>query len=97
MQKKVRLKKTKAVPQRSKLSKKWTGTKRIRCLKTTPPTATGQNPPQELLQTLVKHYQDQRYNEAEKLAVFITQNFPKDQSAWKVLGAVLAKGKRLKP
>ena len=47
------------------------------------------NPPQELLSTLLGHYQSGRFNEAEKLSIKITQDFPKDQFAWKVLGAVL--------
>ena len=51
-------------------------------------TATVQNPPQELLYTLLDHYQNGRYNDAEKLAVFMTEAFPKHQFAWKVLGAL---------
>ena len=52
------------------------------------PTTT-QNPPQELLHRLLGHYQNGRFNDAEKLAVFMTQEFPRHQFAWKVLGAVL--------
>ena len=52
------------------------------------PTTT-QNPPQELLQRLLGHYQNGRFSDAEKLAVFMTQEFPRHQFAWKVLGAVL--------
>ena len=51
------------------------------------PTAT-QNPPQELLHRLLGHYQNGRFSDAEKLAVFMTQEFPKHQFAWKVLGAL---------
>ncbi len=51
-------------------------------------TATTQNPPQELLHKLLNHYQNGRYNDAEKLALSITQSFPKHQTAWKVLGAI---------
>jgi len=52
------------------------------------------DPSQQQLSTLLEHYQHGRFNDAEKLAVFITKAFPKHQFAWKVLGAVLiAKGK----
>ena len=51
---------------------------------------TLQNPPQELLHRLLGHYQNGQLSDAEKLAVIITQEFPKHQLAWKVLGAVLA-------
>ena len=46
-------------------------------------------PSQELLNSLLEHYQNGRFNDAEKLAVFITDEFPKYQFGWKVLGAVL--------
>ena len=49
----------------------------------------GQNPPQELLHKLLGHFQHGRFNDAEKLAVIITDEFPKHQLAWKVLGAIL--------
>ena len=35
------------------------------------------------------HYQNGRLGDAEKLAVEITQEFPKHPFAWKVLGAIL--------
>ena len=47
------------------------------------------NPPQELLGDLLEHYQNGQIGDAKKLAVTITQKFPKHQFAWKVLGAVL--------
>ena len=47
------------------------------------------NPPQELLNSLLGHYQNGRFNDAGKLAVSITNEFPKYQFGWKVLGAVL--------
>jgi len=47
------------------------------------------NPPEELLIRLLGHYQNGRFNDAEKLAVSTTNEFPKHQFAWKVLGAVL--------
>jgi len=46
-------------------------------------------PPQEQLNSLLEHYQAGRYADAEKLSVSITEEFPKHQFAWKVLGAAL--------
>ena len=45
-------------------------------------------PPRELSDSLLLHYQSRRFSDAEKLALEITRNFPKDQLAWKVLGGV---------
>ena len=54
------------------------------------------NPSQELLNRLLAEYQNGRYEDAEKLAVSITQEFPKHPFAWKILGAVLrAAGRKL--
>ena len=47
------------------------------------------NPSQKQLTSLLEHYQNGRFNDAEKLAVSITNEFPKHQFGWKVLGAVL--------
>ena len=47
------------------------------------------NPSQEQLTSLLGHYQNGRFDDAEKLAVSITNEFPKHQFGWKVLGAVL--------
>ena len=52
-------------------------------------------PPQELLKSLLGHYQNGRYGDAERLAVSITQEFPKHQFGWKVLGAVLKQKGRI--
>ena len=46
------------------------------------------SPPKELLDILLEYYQNGRFSDAEKLALEITQDFPKNQFAWKVLGAV---------
>jgi tetratricopeptide (TPR) repeat protein len=46
-------------------------------------------PSQELLNSLLGHFQTGRYGDAEKLAISITQEFPKHHFGWKVLGAVL--------
>jgi tetratricopeptide (TPR) repeat protein/cephalosporin hydroxylase len=47
------------------------------------------SPSQQKLDSLLEYYQNERFSEAEKLAVEINQEFPKHQLAWKVLGAVL--------
>ena len=39
--------------------------------------------------SLEKYFNDGRLNEAEELAISLTQKFPKHQFSWKVLGAVL--------
>jgi len=46
------------------------------------------NPPQSQLNHLIEQYQTGKYDEAERLAVLITQQFPGHQVGWKVLGAV---------
>ncbi len=51
--------------------------------------ADSENPSQQQLGNLLEHYQAGRLDDAEKLATSITQEFPKHQFAWKVLGAVL--------
>ena len=51
--------------------------------------AVGINPPQERLDSLIVHYQNGRFSEAEKLSVEITRDYPKHPFAWKALGAVL--------
>ena len=47
------------------------------------------NPTQQHISNLLEHYQNGRFSDADKLAVHFTQDFPKHQFAWKVLGAVL--------
>ena len=46
-------------------------------------------PSKKQLTNLLERYQNGRYAEAENLAVLMTQDFPKHQFAWKVLGAIL--------
>ena len=58
-------------------------------LKSQKPNTASVSPPQELLNTLLEHYQKGRLSDAEKLSVQITQDFSEHQFAWKVLGAVL--------
>ena len=45
--------------------------------------------------SLLEHYQAKRYGDAEKLALSLTQEFPKHQLGWKVLGAVLKQTGRI--
>ena len=52
------------------------------------------SPPQELLIKLLELYQTGQNDDVEKLAVYLTQEFPYHQFGWKVLGAILAKTKR---
>ena len=51
--------------------------------------ADSENPSQQKLSSLLEHYQNGRLNDAEKLAVSISNEFPKHQFEWKVLGALL--------
>jgi len=53
------------------------------------------SPPQEELIRLLEHYQTGQYDDAEKLAVYITQEFPYHQFGWKVLGAILGQTSRI--
>ena len=52
-------------------------------------TVVSLSPSQEQLSSLLEYYQNGRFSDAEKLAVSITNEFPKHQFAWKILGAVL--------
>ncbi len=46
-------------------------------------------PSKQQLNDLLEYYQAGQYEDAEKLSLSITQEFPKHQFAWKVLGATL--------
>lgn len=48
-----------------------------------------QAPPQSDLTALLDHYQNRRFEYAYELAVSITEQYPNNQFAWKVLGALL--------
>jgi len=52
------------------------------------------SPSQTQLRSLFEQYQNGRYNDAEKVALLITQEFPEHQFAWKVLGALFEKAGR---
>jgi Flp pilus assembly protein TadD len=45
-------------------------------------------------QKLLNYYENGQYGDAEKLAISITEQFPENQFAWKVLGAVLVQSGR---
>ena len=45
-------------------------------------------PSQELLISLLEHYQNGRLSEAEKLATDISQQFPSDNFSWKILAVI---------
>ena len=51
--------------------------------------ADSENQSQQQLSSLLECFQNGQFNDAEKLAVSITNEFPKHQFGWKVLGAVL--------
>jgi len=51
--------------------------------------AATEAPSQQELRNLFEHYQNGQFPEAEKLALSITREFPKDPVAWKVLSEVL--------
>ena len=45
-------------------------------------------PSQQQINALLEHHHNGRFNDAEKLAVLLTKEFPKHDFAWKVLGVV---------
>ena len=70
--------------------------KRIDALSEQLMSTNNQKSPSKLdLSTLVKYYQQGRYDESEKLALSITQQFPSNQFSWKVLAAILLQTGRL--
>ena len=52
-------------------------------------------PSEEKLSKLLEYYQFGQYDDAEKLAISITQEFPEHQFSWKVLGVVLGQTGRI--
>ena len=53
------------------------------------------SPSQEELIRLLEQYQTRQYDDAEKLAVYITQEFPYHHFGWKILGAILGQTSRI--
>ena len=52
-------------------------------------------PSKQQLNDLLKYYQTKQYDNAEKLAVSITKEFPKHPFSWKVLAAALKQNGRI--
>ena len=52
-------------------------------------------PSQQQLNSLLECYQAGRLDDAEKLSLSITQEFPKHQFGWKVIGALLKQNGRI--
>ena len=72
-----------------KAKKKGFDTKKLRALLTqSRGRVDTKMPSEEKLSSLLACYQNGRLGDAEKLAVSITQEFPKHQVGWKVLGAI---------
>jgi Flp pilus assembly protein TadD len=53
-------------------------------------------PSQVQLSSLLEHYQNGRFGDAEKLAISLTREFPRHQFGWKALGAVLKQTGRIR-
>jgi len=54
-----------------------------------------QAPSQAEMQKLINHYQNGQYGDTETLAISITEQFPRHEFGWKVLGAVLSQTGRV--
>ena len=54
------------------------------------------SPPDAEINNLLQSYQNGQYDDAEKLAQFLTERFPKHQFAWKVLGALFEQTGRVR-
>ena len=52
------------------------------------------NPSQQQLNTLLKYFQTGQYDDAEKLALSITQKFPQNPFGWKLLGVLYGQSGR---
>ena len=53
-------------------------------------------PSQSQRNSLLDNYKNNRFEDAEKLAISITEQFPKYQLGWKVLGAILQQTDRIR-
>ena len=56
---------------------------------------TNSEPPQAAIHTLLAHYQNRRYGDAEKLAKIFVEKFPNHPFAWKVLGVLFKQTGRM--
>ena len=57
--------------------------------------ANGISPSLVQIDNLLEHYHNGRYGEAEELAMSMTQQFPENQFAWKVLGPIFKQTARI--
>jgi len=55
---------------------------------------TTQTPSKETVNKLIKYYQEARYDDIEKLARSLIEEFPKHLLSWKMLGAALYKSRK---
>ena len=46
------------------------------------------NPPDGRIKSFLKHYENKRYGEAQKVATWLTKKFPKHPFGWKALSAL---------
>ncbi|MDA9371651.1 tetratricopeptide repeat protein [Porticoccaceae bacterium] len=53
------------------------------------------SPPASQVNILLKHYQAGQYDDAEKLAISLTQQFPEHQFGWKILGVLCGRAGRI--
>jgi len=60
-----------------------------------PENVTSASPSHQQLSILLEHYQNGRFDDAKKLAVSFTNEFPKHQFGWKALGAILTQTGRV--
>lgn len=73
-----------------KAKKRGFGAKKLQALLSQPQSLNDHKGPSESqLNSLMDHYQNGRFDDAEKLATMLTQEFPSHQFAWKVAGAIL--------
>ena len=79
-----------------KAKKKGFNAKKLQALLSQKNEVAGTNKPsQELITSLFEHYKNGRFDDAEKMAISFTQQFPKHQLSYKILGATLLRIGRL--
>ena len=59
------------------------------------PSVGLQAPAEEDINSMLESYQNGRYDDAERLAISITQQFPEHQFGWKILGGVFGQTGRI--
>jgi predicted Zn-dependent protease len=72
-----------------KAKKKGFNAKKLQALLSQKNEVAGTNKPsQELITSLFEHYKNGRFDDAEKMAISFTQQFPTHYFGWKILGVV---------